>query len=114
MNGNMPNERGRGRRFAALATTVLAAGMLSAGSAAWAQAARGRVWEPSTFGYAVLSTVVFGLVGIIMTIIGFKLFDAFIPFSLEQEICEKQNIAVAILCAAIVLGVSIIVAIAII
>jgi putative membrane protein len=72
------------------------------------------VWEPSTFGYAVLSTVVFGLLGIVMTIIGFKLFDAFVSFNLAQEICEKQNIAVAILCAAMVLGISIIVAVAII
>ena len=101
------------RWYAALRGFVLTMAMLPAARAAFAQAER-RVWEPSTFGYAVLSTVVFGLVGIIMTMLGFKLFDAVIPFNLAQEICEKQNIAVAILCAAMVLGISIIVAVAII
>ena len=101
------------RWYAALRGFVLTMALLPAATAAFAQAER-RVWEPSTFGFAVLSTVVFGLLGIIMTIIGFKLFDAFVQFNLAQEICEKQNMAVAILCGAMVLGISIIVAVAII
>ena len=62
---------------------------------------------------ALLATVVFGLVGIILALIGFKLFDWVTPFNLEKEICENKNTAVGILCAAIVLGVCIIVAAAI-
>jgi putative membrane protein len=100
------------RWMAALRGFVLTVAFLPAATAAMAQAGR-RVWEPTSFGYAVLSTVVFGLLGIVMTIVGFKLFDAFVQFNLAQEICEKQNMAVAILCGAMVLGISIIVAVSI-
>ncbi|MCS6859235.1 MAG: DUF350 domain-containing protein [Abditibacteriales bacterium] len=61
----------------------------------------------------IISTVVYGLIGIVLAILGFKLFDVLIPFNLEQEICEKHNLAVAILCAAMVLGICIIVAAAV-
>ena len=58
----------------------------------------------------VVSTLVFSILGIILAIVGFKLFDAVIPFSLEKEICEKNNLAVAILSGAMVLGVCLIIA----
>lgn len=58
----------------------------------------------------VISTLVFSVLGIILAIVGFKLFDAVIPFSLEKEICEKNNLAVAILSAAMILGVCLIIA----
>lgn len=58
----------------------------------------------------VLSTVVYSLVGIVLAIVGFKLFDLVIKFDLEKEICEKNNLAVAILAAAVVLGICVIVA----
>jgi uncharacterized membrane protein YjfL (UPF0719 family) len=63
---------------------------------------------------AILATIVFGLVGIILALIGFKLFDLITPFNLEREMCENKNVAVGVLCGAIVLGVCIIVAAAII
>ena len=67
------------------------------------------MWHPDSFGTALLATVVFGLVGIILAVIGFKLFDWVTPFNLEKEMCENRNPAVGILCGAIVLGVCIIV-----
>ena len=71
------------------------------------------VWHPHSFGMAILATVVFGLVGIFLALIGFKLFDAITPFNLEKEMCENKNVAVGVLCGAIVLGVCVIVAAAI-
>ena len=71
------------------------------------------MWHPDSFGTALLATVVFGLVGIILAVIGFKIFDWVTPFNLEKEMCENKNPAVGILCGAIVLGVCIIVAAAI-
>ncbi len=69
-----------------------------------------QIWDnPYTFGMAVLSTVVFGVVGIALAIIGFKLFDMFSPGNLEVEIVQKQNIAAAILGAAIIIGICLIV-----
>jgi uncharacterized membrane protein YjfL (UPF0719 family) len=58
--------------------------------------------------------VIFGLVGIVLALIGFKLFDAITPFNLEKEMCENKNVAVGVLCGAIVLGVCLIVAAAIV
>jgi uncharacterized membrane protein YjfL (UPF0719 family) len=62
---------------------------------------------------SILSTLIFGLIGVVIAIVGFKLFDALTPFNLEQEICEKQNLAVALLCAGMVLGICLIVAAAV-
>lgn len=65
----------------------------------------GSPWHPCGMLQAVLSSVIFGLVGIVLAIVGFKLFDLVTPFNLEKEMCENKNIAVGILCAAIVLGI---------
>ncbi|MSQ93521.1 MAG: DUF350 domain-containing protein [Gemmataceae bacterium] len=65
------------------------------------------------FGMAVLSALVFGVVGVILAILGFKLFDKLTPGKLDEEILQKQNIAAAILAGAFVLGICIIVAAAI-
>ena len=72
------------------------------------------IWHPHSFGMAVIATIVFGLVGIILALIGFKLFDLITPFNLEREMCENKNVAVGVLCAGIVLGVCLIVAAAIV
>jgi putative membrane protein len=53
----------------------------------------------------------FGLVGIVLALLGFKLFDWITPkIDVEVELAEKNNVAVAIVCAAVILGVSYIVA----
>ena len=78
-----------------------------------AQDANGR-WRPESLGSAVLSVVIFALIGILASLLGFKVFDRFTPGNLEDEICKKQNIAAAILGAAIILGISLIVAAAMI
>jgi putative membrane protein len=55
----------------------------------------------------------FGLLGIVMVVIGFKVFDWLIrKIDIEEEV-SKGNIAAAILGAAVVIGISIIVAAAI-
>ncbi|MDF2441597.1 MAG: hypothetical protein JWN98_2581 [Abditibacteriota bacterium] len=59
---------------------------------------------------ALLSTVLFGLLGIALAIVGFKLLDIVVKFDLEREICEKQNLAVAVLCGLMVLGICLIIA----
>ena len=69
--------------------------------------------QPRDLVQQVVSTLVFGIIGIVLAILGFKLFDAVIHFDLAREICEKQNIAVAILCAGMLMGISLIVAAAV-
>jgi len=59
----------------------------------------------------LLSTVMFGVIGILLTILGFKLFDLLLPkVNVEVELAEKHNLAVAIVMAAVILGTSIVVA----
>ena len=86
--------------------------MLHLGSFLWAQSQPVR-WVPETFEWAVLSTVVFGVIGIVLAILGFKLFDLLTPGKLDEEILKKQNMPAAIIGAAIILGICIIVAAAI-
>jgi putative membrane protein len=86
----------------------------AAASSAWAQGPEpARGWRPGSLLESIFSTLIFGLIGIVLAILGYKLFDALTHFNLEQEICEKNNIAVAILCAAMVLGICLIVAAAV-
>ena len=69
-----------------------------------------QIWsDPFNFGMAVLATIVFGVVGIGLAILGFKLFDMLTPGKLEEEIVQKQNIAAAILGASIIIGICMIV-----
>jgi uncharacterized membrane protein YjfL (UPF0719 family) len=61
----------------------------------------------------ILSSV-YGLLGIVLTVLGFKVFDKITPrMDIEKELAEKNNIAVAIVVAAIVLGVAYIASVAI-
>ncbi len=62
-------------------------------------------WHPTSFLQAVGSSLVFGMIGIVIAVVGFKLFDLITPFNLEKEMCENKNVAVGILCGAIVLGI---------
>ena len=84
------------RWIAALRVVVFTLILGSAAASAMAQArAEGARSTPPRSGLRS-STVVFGFVGIVMTILGFKMFDALIKFNLAEEICEKQNIAAAL------------------
>jgi len=57
----------------------------------------------------VLTTLLFSVLGMILVIGGFKLFDVVIRYDLEREICEKNNIAASILAGAVLLGLCLIV-----
>ncbi|MDB5357281.1 MAG: hypothetical protein JWN24_3734 [Phycisphaerales bacterium] len=62
-------------------------------------------------GTNALSAIVFGVIGILLMLFGFKLFDWITPkMDIEKELAENHNIAVAIVIAATILGISIIVA----
>lgn len=53
-------------------------------------------------------SLLFGLVGIIILVLGYKIFDALIPADFNEEL-QKGNIAVAIFAAGILIGLAIIV-----
>jgi putative membrane protein len=56
------------------------------------------------------NSVVFSLVGFIMLGLGFYFFDKLTPWKLWKEIIEEQNMSLAIIVAAMVLGISYIIA----
>jgi len=61
-----------------------------------------------------VGTVIFGLLGIALAVLGFKVFDWLTPrIDVQRELGEKHNIAVAILMAAVLLGICHIVAVAV-
>jgi putative membrane protein len=66
---------------------------------------------PDTFWPGLFATLVFGLVGIALVVLGFKVFDWITPIiDVERELAEKSNMAVAIVTASIILGLCYIVA----
>jgi uncharacterized membrane protein YjfL (UPF0719 family) len=71
---------------------------------------------PIVFAQATLSTapllsvVVYALVGIVLAIVGYKLFDFCTPGDLHEEIVKNRNTAAALIGAAIIVGVCVIVA----
>ncbi len=71
-------------------------------------------WHAQTFLQAVVYMVFFAFVGIAAAIIGYKLFDKCTPGDLNKEIIENKNVAAAIVAAAVIIGVSIIIAAAMI
>ena len=58
-------------------------------------------------------SLIYGLIGIVLTIAGYKIFDWITPIDVEKELGEKQNIAVAIVTAAVIIAIALVVSAAI-
>jgi uncharacterized membrane protein YjfL (UPF0719 family) len=56
--------------------------------------------------HGALSSLVFGLIGIVLLLAGYWLFDLITPrIDVQKELCEK-NLAVAIVIASLLLGIA--------
>jgi putative membrane protein len=62
----------------------------------------------------ILATILFSLVGMVMMFVGFKIIDRITPGHLTTELIEHKNVAVAMVVSSMIIGVSIIVAAAIV
>ncbi|MCC6231876.1 MAG: DUF350 domain-containing protein [Verrucomicrobiales bacterium] len=71
-------------------------------------------WTPATVASGILAMAVFSVAGVVLALLGYKIFDRFTTGDLHREIMEHKNVAAAILAAAVVLGICIIVAAAMI
>ena len=71
-------------------------------------------WHPQSLVEAGGHMLVFAFVGVIAAIVGYKLFDKCTPGELHREILENRNTAAAVVAAAVILGVCLIVAAAIV
>lgn len=67
-------------------------------------------WHAHTLLQAVLNVLLFAAIGIVAAIVGFKLFDKCTPGDLQKEILENKNLAAAVVAGAVIIGVSIIIA----
>ena len=67
-------------------------------------------WHAQSLIQAVGYMVLFAAVGIVVAIVGYKLFDKCTPGDLHREIIEHRNVAAAIVAASVILGVSLIIA----
>ena len=64
-------------------------------------------------GDAVVSSAVFAGIGLVVFAIAFWVMNKLAPFSVKKEIEEDQNVALAIIMAGVIIGVSLIIAFAI-
>lgn len=64
-------------------------------------------------GDAVVSSAVFAGIGLFVFAIAFWVMNKLAPFSVKKEIEEDQNVALAIIMAGVIIGVSLIIAFAI-
>ncbi|WP_140634623.1 DUF350 domain-containing protein [Methylibium rhizosphaerae] len=62
---------------------------------------------------AFFGSLIYALVGVVIFWVSFVIIDKLTPYDLWAEICEKKNLALAIVVAAMCLGISVIVAAAI-
>jgi putative membrane protein len=67
-------------------------------------------WHARTLGEAVWQVALFALLGVALAIVGYKLFDLATPGKLHHEILQNKNVAAAIIGAAVILGVCVLVA----
>lgn len=56
----------------------------------------------------ILLSALFGFLGIIIMAIGYKIFDFMIPLDFNKEL-EKNNVAVAIVIAGLLIGIALVV-----
>jgi len=64
-------------------------------------------------GEAAISTAVFAVIGLAVFAIAFWLMTKLAPFSIKKEIEEDQNVALAVIMAGVLIGISLIIAAAV-
>lgn len=67
-------------------------------------------WHATSLVQAISYMLLFTGIGIVTAIVGYRLFDKCTPGDLHKEIVENKNIAAAIIGGAVIVGVCIIVA----
>ncbi len=67
----------------------------------------------ATFGHTLLAEAAYAILGIMLFGLAFWIMEAVTPFSVRKEIEEDQNIALAIVIGAVILGLAQIVAAAV-
>jgi putative membrane protein len=72
-----------------------------------------RVFVPALTWAGILSSVVYGLLGLILLLIGYYVYELITPWSVKEELTTHRNPAVAMVVAAFILGMAVVIAAAI-
>jgi putative membrane protein len=86
---------------------ISAALLLAAAESSQGAGSSGLLW------YHLLAVAVFSVVGIVVLTICLFLMEKLTPFSIVKEIIEEHNVALSVIMGSIVIGISIIIAAAI-
>jgi len=73
-----------------------------------------RIIAPMLSWASLLTSVVYGLVGLILLLVGYYVYELITPFSVKDELISHRNPAIGLVVAAFILGMAIIIAAAII
>ncbi len=73
-----------------------------------------RIIPPALSWASILTSVVYGFVGLILLLIGYYIYELITPFSVKEELISHRNPAVGMVIAAFILGMAIVIAAAII
>jgi putative membrane protein len=73
-----------------------------------------RIIPPTLSWTSIFTSVVYGLIGLILLLIGYYIYELITPFSVKEELVSHRNPAVGLVVAAFILGMAIVIAAAII
>lgn len=63
--------------------------------------------------HAIVNSIIFSVIGVVMMVIAFFVFDKLTPYNLWQELVERQNTALSVVVGAITIAIAVIIASAI-
>ena len=72
-----------------------------------------RFFVPALTWAGILSSIVYGLLGLILLLIGYYVYELITPWSVEEELTTHRNPAVAMVVAAFIVGMAVVIAAAI-
>ncbi|MDE0469815.1 MAG: DUF350 domain-containing protein [Candidatus Poribacteria bacterium] len=98
--------------FILVAVAIVAFTLFSHNAIAQADAASGEVpmIDFKVLGGFIIEGIVFSIVGLIVLMIGYKVFDMATPYDLNRQIAEENNTAAGIAVAGVLVSLGIIVA----
>jgi hypothetical protein len=105
----LPKTSKKGKTFMKhkLLASFVVASLLPSG-VALAQDVTGRVNDLSLL--PILSTLVYGLIGVVLCVVSYFIFDRLIGLDLKRELVEDQNTALGIMLAGVFIGIAVVVA----
>jgi putative membrane protein len=72
-----------------------------------------RFFVPALTWTGIISSIVYGLLGLILLLIGYYVYELITPWSVKEELTTHRNPAVAMVVAAFILGMAVVIAAAI-